>query len=92
LTWIDDYDFLTAQQLTFACPWGLPKGDEFGQMSINNSRAVAAGLTFRAIGDTVTDTLAWWQTLSADRKAKNRFVLKPEREAEILAAWRARGK
>lgn len=92
LTWIDDYDFLTAQKLTFACPWGMAKGDELGQMSINNGRAVAAGLTFRPIAETVKDTLAWWQTLPADRKEKNRFVLKPEREAEILAAWRARGK
>ena len=92
LTWVDDYDFLTAQQLTFACPWGMAKGDELGQMSINNSRAVAAGVTFRPIAETVKDTLAWWQTLPADRKAKNNFVLKPEREAEILSAWRARGK
>ncbi|MEP6833706.1 MAG: NAD-dependent epimerase/dehydratase family protein [Gemmatimonas sp.] len=92
LTWVDDYDFLIAQRLDFACPWGLPKGNDLGQMSINNAHAVAAGLTFRPIGETVKDTLAWWQTLPADRKEKNRFVLKPEREAEILAAWRTRGK
>lgn len=92
LTWIEDYEFLTAQKLTFACPWGMALGDDLGQMSINNNRAVAAGLTFRPIGETVKDTLVWWQTLPVDRREKNRFVLKPEREAEILAAWRARGK
>ncbi|MBC8087501.1 MAG: NAD-dependent epimerase/dehydratase family protein [Phycisphaerae bacterium] len=92
ITWIDDYPFLTQQKLEFACPWGLPEGNELGQMSIDNRRAVAAGLTFRPIGETVKDTLAWWNTLPADRREKNRFVLKPEREAEILAAWRARGK
>lgn len=92
ITWVDDYEFLKAQKLEFACPWGLPEGNELGQMSISNKRAVAAGLTFRPIADTVKDTLAWWNTLPADRKEKNRFVLKPEREAEILAAWRARGK
>jgi 2'-hydroxyisoflavone reductase len=92
ITWIDDYKFLTEQKLEFACPWGLPEGNELGQMSISNKRAVAAGLTFRPIGDTVKDTLTWWNSLPAERKERNRFVLKPEREAEILAAWRARGK
>ncbi|MGV3708069.1 MAG: NAD-dependent epimerase/dehydratase family protein [Gemmatimonas sp.] len=91
LTWIEDYDFLTEQKLTFACPWGMAQGDELGQMAINNSRAVAAGLTFRPIQETVKDTLTWWNSLPADRREKNRFVLKAEREAEILAAWRARG-
>lgn len=92
LTWVDDYEFLKAQKLDFACPWGLPEGNDLGQMSIDNRKAVAAGLTFRPIAETVKDTLAWWNTLPTDRKEKNRFVLKPEREAEILAAWRARGK
>ncbi|MBC8086394.1 MAG: NAD-dependent epimerase/dehydratase family protein [Phycisphaerae bacterium] len=92
ITWVDDYEFLKAQKLEFACPWGLPEGNELGQMSIDNRRAVAAGLSFRPIGETVKDTLTWWNSLPADRKEKNRFVLKPEREAEILGLWRARGK
>ena len=72
--------------------WGLPRGNDLGQMSINNHHAVSAGLKFRPIGETVKDTLAWWQSLPQERKDKNRFVLKPEREAEILAAWKARAK
>ena len=92
LTWIDDYDFLVAQKLDFECPWGLPRGNDLGQMSINNRRAVHAGLKFRPIGETVKDTLAWWQSLPLERREKNRFVRKPEREAEILAAWKARAK
>lgn len=92
ITWVDDYEFLKAQKLGFACPWGLPEGNELGQMSISNKRAVAAGLTFRPIGETVKDTLTWWNSLPAERRERNRFVLKPEREAEILAAWRARAK
>lgn len=92
ITWVDDYEFLKAQKLEFACPWGLPEDNELGQMSIDNRKAVAAGLTFRPIAETVKDTLTWWNTLPTDRKEKNRFVLKPEREAEILAAWRARAK
>jgi 2'-hydroxyisoflavone reductase len=90
LTWVDDYDFLTEQKLTFACPWGLPRGDVLGMMAISPAKAIASGLKFRPIEVTVRDTLAWWNTLPADRQARNRFVLTAEREAEILAAWKAR--
>ncbi len=90
LTWVDDYDFLAEQKLTFACPWGLPRGDVLGMMAISPAKAIAAGLRFRPIELTVRDTLAWWNTLPAERQSRNRFVLTPEREAEILAAWKAR--
>ncbi len=92
LTWVDDYEFLGAQRLRFACPWILPTGDSANTMVISNARSIAAGLAFRPIGLTVRDTLAWWQSLPEDRRAKNRFVLTPEREAEILSAWKARGR
>lgn len=92
LTWVDDSDFLATQKLRFACPWILPLGDNANTMVISNARALAAGLSFRPIGLTVRDTLAWWQSLPDDRRARNRFVLSPEREAEILAAWKARGR
>jgi len=92
LTRVDDYDFLAEQKLRFACPWILPLGDSANTMNISNARAIEAGLTFRPIDLTLRDTLAWWQSLPEDRRAKNRFVLTSEREAEILAAWKARGK
>jgi 2'-hydroxyisoflavone reductase len=38
----------------------------------------------------VRDTLAWHETRPAERKAALRSGFTPEREAEILAAWRAR--
>jgi len=89
-TWVDDYDFLTAQKLGAAIPWVMPRGTYLGSARISNARAVDAGLTFRPLRATVKDTLAWWPTVPAERQAKPRFVLTPEREAEILAAWRAR--
>jgi hypothetical protein len=38
------------------------------------------------------DTLGWWHSdaVPAERKAGPRFVLTPERELEILAAWKAK--
>jgi 2'-hydroxyisoflavone reductase len=92
--WVDDYDFLEQQKLPYAIPWIMPVGDETGSLSISNAAAKAKGLTFRPLATTVDDTLAWWHSdaVPAERRAKPRFVLTPEREAEILAAWNARGR
>jgi 2'-hydroxyisoflavone reductase len=38
---------------------------------------------------TAVDTLAWFRTLPADRQARLKAGLTPEREAELLAKWRA---
>jgi 2'-hydroxyisoflavone reductase len=54
-------------------------------------RAVEAGLTFRPLAETVQDTLTWWDTLPAERRGDLRAGLDPEKEARVLAAWRAAG-
>lgn len=91
-TWIEDYPFLVEQKLQFAIPWLMLTPDYLGSAQINIDRAKAAGLTFRPLGLTVMDTIDWWHSdaVPAERKANPRFVLTPQREAEILAAWKAR--
>lgn len=94
LTWVP-VPFLEEQG---AQPWSdlpawIPAGPEtsgFGTRSI--ARALAAGLTFRPHAQTALDTLAWWRTLPAERRAELRAGLKPEREQAILAAWKAKEK
>jgi 2'-hydroxyisoflavone reductase len=90
-TWIEDYEFLTAQKLQFAIPWLMLTEEYNGSAQINIDRAKAAGLGFRPLGLTVMDTLEWWHSdaVPAERREKPRFVLTPEREREILAAWKA---
>jgi 2'-hydroxyisoflavone reductase len=90
--WADDYDFLRAQRLLYAIPWLLPEGDTLGAARIANQQALAAGITFRPLAVTVRDTLDWWYSplVSDDRRQHARFVLTPEREVEILAAWAGR--
>ena len=69
-----------------------PEGSPYsGYGEVSNARAVAAGLTFRPHADTVADLLAWFHALPADRQAKPRAGITAEREAEVLAAWKARG-
>jgi 2'-hydroxyisoflavone reductase len=67
--------------------WTSPEGTDAGGGLVKNARAVAKGLTFRPILATAKDTLDWWKTLPAERRAKLRAGLTPEREAAVLAAW-----
>ena len=65
--------------------WIPGQGDTSGFHRRDIRRAIAAGLTFRPLPLTAADTLAWFKTLPAERQAKLRAGLTPEREAELLA-------
>ena len=69
--------------------WVPGQGDTAGFLRTNIKRALAAGLTFRPLAETAADTLAWFHTLPADRQAKLRAGLTPDREASLLAEWKA---
>ena len=49
---------------------------------------VAAGLSFRPTEVTAKDTLEWFRSLSEDPRTPVQRIL--EREAQVIAAWRAR--
>lgn len=70
--------------------WVPPEGETAGFTQRSISRALAAGLTFRPFADTVKATLAFYKEQSAERQAELRAGLLPEREAAVLAAWKAR--
>jgi 2'-hydroxyisoflavone reductase len=82
VVWVDDQRVLDAEvQPWTELPLWLP-GDEYAGMArADIDRALAAGLTFRPIEETVVDTLAWDQDVPGDRP-----TLAHEREQEILAA------
>ena len=88
-TWVKT-DFLEEQKVA---PWSdmpvwvPPRGEEGGMARISIQRALAKGLTFRPLAETARDTLAWFKSQSAERQAKLKAGLSPEREAEVLAAW-----
>ena len=90
--WIPDYDFLREVRLGAMVPWVMPRGNSLGHTRINYDKAVAAGLTHRPLAVTARDTLEWWASdaVTPERRAEPRFALTREREAEIIAAWRAR--
>lgn len=92
LTWVAA-DFLAKQDVS---PWSdmpmwIDTGDMPGFGTLQNKRAIAKGLTFRSIRETAQDTLAWLATLPADERAKVASSgIKRDKEAEVLAAWKAR--
>ncbi len=91
LTWVAA-DFLREQEVGawMEMPvWVYPGPDTRGFMDWDCSKAIAAGLEFRPLADTARDTLAWWKARGPDAPAL-RTGLAPEKEARILAAWKAR--
>jgi len=73
-------------------PRMTPSNIGFSQRSI--ARALAKGLTFRSLAVTAKDTLDWNKTRPADelKKLANGEVggISAEKEAEVLAAWKAK--
>jgi 2'-hydroxyisoflavone reductase len=63
-------------------------GKESGVARAKIDRALKKGLTFRPLGETSRDTLAWFKSLPQDRQSHPKAGLSPEREAEVLAAWK----
>lgn len=69
--------------------WRPSTGAFAGFARFDLSREVAAGLTFRTLADTTLATLAYHRSRPAERQAELRSGLSADREAEVLAAWRA---
>jgi len=88
-TWVDAA-FLEAEKVSawsdLPC-WLPPTGEDAGGNKVSNAKALGKGLVFRPLVDTCRDTLAWWKTLPAERRAKPKSGLAPEREAAVLSAW-----
>ena len=70
--------------------WASTEGPEAGIGDVSIARAVKAGLTFRPLAETIRTTLAWWDSLPEDRRAKMRAGLAPEKEAAALAALKGK--
>lgn len=90
-TWVPQ-EFLEAQQVQ---PWAgprsvplwLPRPAYDGMLAHDVAPALAAGLRIRPLEETARDTLAWLRT-SPDATLTG---LSAAEEADVLAAWRARG-
>ncbi len=66
-----------------------PDASESGSMALDPSRAVAAGLRFRPLDETIRDTLEWVRAIGKSDPSK--AGLSAEREAELLHSLTAQG-
>jgi 2'-hydroxyisoflavone reductase len=90
-TWVEDSFLLEHNVGPFMeMPLWIP--DTYnGLQEISVARALADGLTFRPLAETIRDTLAWNAARSgAEGDAKPRAGMMRDREAELLAAWKSR--
>lgn len=69
-------------------PLWIPGEEGVGGNAFDISRALAAGLRFRPLEETVADTLAWSRSRPEDHPF--RAGLSAERESELLRAWHDR--
>lgn len=88
-TWTPE-EFLTAENVQ---PWSemplyLHESDVEWQgfLSANVDKAIAKGLEFRPLRETILETLNWRKSVKDELKAG----ISPEREAELLEKWHAR--
>lgn len=95
-TWVPT-DFLAEQKIRpwrDMTVWIPPIGNLVGRSRRSNAKAIAAGLTFRPLAVTAKDTLDWNRTRPAEQlKAIAEGAvggISAAREAEVLAAWRAK--
>jgi 2'-hydroxyisoflavone reductase len=92
-TWVSE-DFLLEQEVKpwIEIPlWIPPQGETAevaGLMSVNVDKAIAAGLKFRPLHDTIQDTLQWDLNRQADLKRKAGMA--NGREEQLLSEWNKR--
>jgi len=70
--------------------WRPPVPGYEGFARFDLTREVATGLTFRSLADTTRATLEFHYSRPAERQAQLRAGTTPEREAEVLEAWKAK--
>jgi 2'-hydroxyisoflavone reductase len=81
-TWVDE-QFLLESGIAMKLPAWLP--DAPGAGAVNCGRAIAAGLTFRPLAETVRDTFVW--SRGQPQEGERQAGLTGTREAELLHLW-----
>ena len=89
LTWVPG-DFLAEHELE---PWRQLQmwtdadSPMSGSLTWSSAKALNAGLRIRPVEETIRDTVAWYQSLPAERQAEMRSGIPADKEAEVLRAW-----
>ena len=89
ITWVDT-EFLAKEKVLELMPiWSPPNGPEAAYNQVSIDKALRHGLTFRSLSETTRATLEWFNSQTKERQLRMRAGLRPQKEAEVLAAWHA---
>ena len=92
LVWIPATFMARHEEVEFPI-WAPYAGDTKGFHTWSNARALAAGLRFRPVEETVKDTLAWFKTQEKEEKGRTKLAgPAADAETKLLAAWKAENK
>lgn len=91
---IPDYDFLAKHNIMEPVPWIMPVGDNVGSALVNNKFAVANGLTFTPLAESVKDIHEWFNSDAVPEARRAKLLSGDDslmkNEKAIIAEWKAR--
>ncbi len=89
---IDDLDFLTENEIIGIQPWVIQLPEYAGMSRSENRRAIAAGLKFTPLAQTVFDTWAWWNSEAVEKERRDKILTGEKsfmnKEEAILLKWK----
>lgn len=93
---INDNAFLQQNGVIGIQPWVIQLPKYAGMSRSDNSKAIASGLTFRSLANTVEATKQWWYSDAVSQKRRDNILTSErsfaKREADIIAKWKQRKK
>ncbi|MDX1479000.1 MAG: NAD-dependent epimerase/dehydratase family protein, partial [Saprospiraceae bacterium] len=89
---IDDLQFLQENGIISIQPWVIQLPEYAGMSRSDNRKAIAAGLQFRPLAETVAATRAWWYSDAVSQERRDNILGGEhsfmQREKEIIAKWK----
>lgn len=89
---IDDNQFLQDNGLYAIQPWVIQLPKYASMSKSDNSKAIASGLTFRTLSETVEATKEWWYSDAVSQERRDTILTKEgslfNREKDILMKWK----
>jgi 2'-hydroxyisoflavone reductase len=92
-TQIDDTSFLVENGIIGIQPWVVQLPEYAGMSRSDNSKAIAAGLQFRPLSETVEATREWWYSEAVSQERRDNILSGDQsfmkREKDILSKWKS---
>jgi len=92
LIYVDDYDFLTANNVYYIVPWIIADKYNYGSARVNIEKALKNGLTIRDLKTSIKETHDWWYSDALTQERRDRLEKNERsvlfREQELLEKWK----